>query len=131
MRSQAMRMKELLHERPYLSAIAAGALWNAVGASEEIKALMTSALVVGLCVGLLGKAGWRSLLTKVPASLGCFVLVALCVDIGGRVLGRREANMYSVMNMVMTVYSSPLVIVGVLVGSAARAVASGRAAAAR
>ena len=118
------KIKALLHQRPYLAAIVAGAIWNAFWAREEIKALMTSAFVVGLTVGLLGSARWQSLFTKLPAALGCFALVALCVDIAGRALGRREANMYSVMIMVMTVYSSPLVLGGVLLGWLAKVVSS-------
>lgn len=107
---------QTLRQRPYLTAIVAGALWNAAWAREDIKALATSAFVVGLCVGLLGSGRWKSLLAKIPAALGCFALVALGVDIAGRALGRHDANLYTVMNLVMTVYSSPLVVVGVLLG---------------
>ena len=110
------KVNVLLHQRPYLSAIGAGAIWNALWGPDNLLALGASAFVVGLCVGLFGITRWQGLFTKLPAALGCFALVALCVNVAGRTLGQREANLYSLLILIMTVYSSPLVFVGELLG---------------
>lgn len=119
------KINALLHKRPYLSAIVAGAIWNSFWGRENLLAVGSSAFVVGLCVGLFGITRWQGLFTKLPAALGCFALVALCVDIAGRALGQREANMYSLLILIMSVYSSPLVLVGELLGWTGKALYSG------
>lgn len=110
------KLKSMLRKRPYLPAIVAGVIWNAFWGRENLLAIGSSAFIVGLCVGLFGITRWQGLFTKFPMAFACFAFVALCVDIVGRALGQREANLYSLLILVMLVYSSPLIFVGELVG---------------
>lgn len=116
------KLKSLLRKRPYLPAIVAGVIWNAFWGRENLLAIGSSAFIVGLCVGLFGVTRWQGLFTNFPVALACFAFVALCVDIAGRALGQREANLYSLLVLVMFVYSSPLVFVGELAGWIANAI---------
>lgn len=124
------KLKALLLDRPYLPAIVAGLIWNAFWYRENLLAIGSSAFVVGLCVGLFGVTRWQGLFTKLPVALACFAFVAFSVDITGRALGQREANLYSLLILVMYVYSIPLVFVGELFGWIAKTI-SRRAAAKR
>ena len=109
------KIKALLYRRPYLTAVCFGFLWNLFFIYAGILALTSSAVLIGIVIGLFRVARWQDVFKKFPASLGCYVIVAfLYVFTGMAIGGQRELE--PILTAVITAFTIPFLLVGEWIG---------------
>lgn len=108
-------IRVLVHRRPYLTAIVSGFLWNIFLIDMGLFALASSAILIGILIGLNRVVRWYDVFKKFPAALGCYLIVACLYVFTGKAIGRQlEWEPY--VTGLITVHTIPFLLVGKWLG---------------